>query len=114
MKAALQLGFILFYITSAYETSQIRTIQVVHKVKDSNSADDALTIGESRKKLDRGLPRYRDSKKASNDLQYRTVAVVNPAPDTGTPLLIAFPPLAGLQITLEDSHSRAPPSVYQI
>jgi hypothetical protein len=111
MKAVLQVGFLFFYFTSAYVAGQIKTSQSVQKVKHSNSGDDALTIGESRTKLDRGLPRYRDAKKASSDLLYRIVTVVSPAPETSIQLFIAFPLSVDLQITLEHYHSRAPPSV---
>ena len=109
MKAVIQLSFLLFYIASAYVAGQIKTIQIIQKIQHSSSGEDTVTIGESRTKLDRGLPRFREAKKSSSDLQYRTRSVVNPAPETRILLFIGFPPSVHLPFTLKRSHSRAPP-----
>src|SRR5687768_1229482 len=109
MKAVLQLGFIFFYVTSAYVVGQIRTAQVIQEIYHGVSANEALEIEPRCTKLDQGLPRFREAKRATNDFQYRPVWNLDLAPSLRTHQFIAHDLSSDVQIVVFPSHSRAPP-----
>lgn len=109
MKTVLQLIFILFYLSSAFVVGQIRTVQFVQEIEHANAGSRELTIDASCADLNGGLPRYRDAKKATNDLQYRPEWNIAFGPCNN----VQAPAIHGLTIisrfALLPSKSRAPP-----
>ena len=110
MKAVLQLFFILFYTTSAYAATEIRTVDVIKNVRYANSRSNDSTIERAGSKMYDSLPRYREALKATDDFQCRPVWTIDVVEMPGE-ILQADSSSHRLHFRLPPAHSRAPPAI---
>jgi hypothetical protein len=111
MRSLLQIAFLFFYAASTFAAGQTKTEQIVQELQHSDSGDDEVGIDQECPKVNHGLPKYREAKKANNDFQFRPVDTVVLAPATASWHFVADAVFYRSQLTLDRSHSRAPPTL---
>jgi hypothetical protein len=110
MKAALQLGFVIFYVTSASAVAQLRTSWAIQEIQHTAaSVANTLKIDQESYKDGDNLPRYREAKKMSKEFQQPPVWNIGLSQPAKPQILVASDWRQHLHFRLPPSHSRAPP-----
>lgn len=110
MKDVATAFFVLFYVSSTYAAGQIRTTDLIRKLQSYLIVQNCGPVVTEHSKSYDNLPRYREAKKAPNELGYPpTFDISLSTTTTGT--FLESQPTAYLNFAAYPSHSRAPPRI---